>query len=67
MAAAAAEVSAAKAAKAAAKPKAPVFGVQEAPAEAGDIFTDSGPGDLAIARKLERLATATPDGTISHS
>ena len=62
MAAAAAEVSASKAAKAAAKA---TFGVQDAPADAGDIFAAAGSGDLAIARKLETAAAAASE--ISHS
>jgi hypothetical protein len=64
MAAAAAEVSASKAAKAAAAAK-PTFGVQNAPAEVGDIFAATGSGDLAIARKLE--AAAAVEAQISHS
>lgn len=61
MAAAAAEVQASKAAKAAvaaAKPKAPTFGLQEEDATApSDMFTDAGHADLAMARKAEEATS----------
>ena len=65
MAAAAAEVQAAKAANGAVKTKAPVFGLSPTSAEtedtnavAGSLFSSSGAPDLAIARKAAAAAAA---------